>query len=333
MSDEIILKYSDNPDFNDWLVENYLVEIEEYEFPSSEVLFRISHEKYTEALARYTADPKVRLSRIEDKFPNPIAYYFYQASNNYQNDHHRLDLLKSCWESILFFLYGLVVGEARHRKLDLKSLGIKWEKYWSNKLSDKLTIIENILDYTSKSGITFGCSDIIPISTLGLIKKLNQERNGFEHASAKTTAQQQALYVELYPQLELVLRQLIKLEDVVVFRYHEAETPLYPRCEILNGNDLNGKKEIIPIRKDNYIEIVDYFNSGSIYAQVKGEVFCLSPFIHFTQETHETNAIICFYKQDKGGKYHFEVVSKSQDQEFEKITFEIMENQLRSLVI
>lgn len=333
MSEEIIIKYSDNPDFNDWLVENYLVEIEEYEFPSSEVLYRMSHEKYAEALARYIADPKVRMSRIEEKFPNPIAYYFHQATSNYQNDHHRLDLLKSCWESIVFFLYGLVVGEARHRKINLKSLGIKWDKYWSDKLSDKLTIIENILDYTTKSGVAFGCSDIIPIATLGLIKKLNQERNGFEHASAKTTVQQQELYNELYPQLELVLRQLIKLDDVIVFRYHEAETPLYPRCEILNGCDLNGKKEIISIQKDNYMEIIDYFNSNSIYACVNGKVFCLAPFIHFTQEAHETNAILCFYKKTKGSKYHYEVVGKSQDKEFDKITFEVIENQLRGLVI
>ncbi len=333
MNDEIILKYSDNPDFNEWLLENYLVEIEEYEFPSSEVLYKMSHEKYADALARYTTDPKVSLNRVENKFPNPIAYYFHQATNNYQNDHHRLDLLKSCWESIVFFLYGLVVGEARHRKLDLKSLGIKWDKYWSDKLSDKLIIIENILDYTSKSGIEFDCSYIVPIATLGLIKKLNQERNGFEHASAKTTVQQQELYNELYPQLELVLRQLIKLEDVIVFRYHEAETPLYPRCEILNGCDLTGKKEIISIQKDNYIEIVDYFNPNSIYASVNGKVFCLAPFVHFTQEVHETNAILCFFKKAKGVKYHYEVVGKSQDKEFDKNTFELMENQLRGLVI
>ncbi|HAX96961.1 MAG TPA: hypothetical protein DCY35_10645 [Prolixibacteraceae bacterium] len=332
MSDEITVEFSDNPAFNQWLIENYLVEIEEFEFPSSDVLYKMSPEKYYEALARYNADPKVHLSRIEDKFPNPIAFYFHQATCNYQNDHHRLDLLKSCWESIVFFLFGLVVGEARHRSINLKALGIKWATCCSNRLYDKLSIIENILDYAVKSGITFGCSDIIPISTIGLIKKLNQERNGFEHASAKTSSQQQALYAELYPQLEQVLRQLIKLEDVIVFRVYGAETPLYPRCEILNGCDLSGKKEIVRIQKDNYMEIVDYFNPGYIYAKVNDEVFCLAPFIHFTQEVYETNAILCFYKQDKGGKHQYEVVGKSQIKGFEKSTFDVMENQLRSLV-
>lgn len=155
MSDEIKIGLGDNPDFNRWLIENYYVEIEEYEFPSSEVLYMMSKEKYAEALARYNADPKVSLSRIEEGFPTPIAYYFFQANNNYQNDHHRLDLLKSCWESIIFLLFGLVVGEARHRKLDLKAVGIKWDTYWSNRLFDKITITENILDHASKAESLF----------------------------------------------------------------------------------------------------------------------------------------------------------------------------------
>lgn len=333
MSDEKKIELSDNPDFNRWLEENYPVEIEEFEFPSSDVLYTMSREKYTEALARYSADPKVSLSRIEDKFPTPIAYYFFQANNNYQNSHHRLDLLKSCWESVVFLLFGLVVAEGRHRKLDLKSLGIKWEKYWSNKLSDKLIITENIVDYAKKSGIAFGCTSIIPIATLSRIRKLNQERNGFEHAAAKTTAQQKVLYDELYPQLELVLRQLIKLEEVIVFRYHDAETPLYPRCEISKGSSLTGIKDIVSIRKDNYVEIVDHFSPGSLYAKVEDEVLCLAPFIHFYQEAVETNAVLCFYKHDKGGKYHFEIVGKSQEKEFEKNAFEVLETQLRRLVV
>lgn len=129
MSDETNANFEDNRDFNSWLEENYFIEIEEYEYPSSAVLYKMSTDDYVEALERYKNDPKVALSRIENSFPTPIAYYFYQANNNYQNDHHRLDLLKSCWEAIVFFLYGLVIGEARHRSFDLYSLGIiKYDK-------------------------------------------------------------------------------------------------------------------------------------------------------------------------------------------------------------
>ncbi len=333
MSEVKKIEFIDNPDFNRWVEENYKVEIEDYKYLSSEVLYKIKYENYIDALRRYNADPKVALSRIEERFPLPIAYYFYQANNNYQNDHHRLDLLKSCWESIVFFLFGLVVAEARHKKLPLSSLGIKWGKYWSDKLFDKLTIIENILDYASKNGISFECSSLIPISTLAHIKTLNQERNGFAHSAARTSAQQKELFNTLYPLMENVLKQLIGLENVIVLRYHSAETPLIPRCEIYNGSSIEGRKEGVVLKKESYIAILENWNADSIFAIINDEVFCLSPFIHFSQETHETSAMICFYKKKKGGKYLFEVVSKAQDKEFEKRCFTAMENSLRALVV
>ncbi|MBF0548263.1 MAG: hypothetical protein HQM08_27750 [Candidatus Riflebacteria bacterium] len=323
----------DNPDFNRWLEENYKVEIEDYEFLSSEVLYKVRYDDYLEALTRYNTDPKIEMSRVEANFPSPIAYYYFQASNNFQNEHHRLDLLKSCWESVIFFLYGLVVAEARHRKLPLKSLGIKWEKYWSDRLFDKLSIIENIIDYAQKNGIVFSCCKVVQISTLTKIRTLNQERNGFEHSAARTTAQQKELYNMLFPLLESVFKDLIELERVLVLRYHSAETPLIPRCEIFNGSSLEGRKEGVILKKDNYIQILDHFDGNSMFAQVEDEVFCLSPFIHFFQEVHETNPLVCFYKKEKAGQYFFEVVSKAQEKGFAKSDFTVMENQLKTLVV
>jgi len=333
MNEETKIEFIDNPDFNRWLEENYQVRIEEYEYPSSEVLYNIKYQDYIKALGRYVTEPRIELSRIEERFPLPIAYYFHQANCNYQNDHHRLDLLKSCWESIVYFLFGLVVAEARHKKLPIKSIGILWKTFWSDKLFDKLTIIENIIDYTTKNGITFECATIIPVATLTTIKTLNQERNGFAHSAARTAAQQQQLYKTLSPLLEDVLKQLIGLENVSLLRYHSSETPLIPRCEIFNGSYIEGRKEGVILKKESYIEILDHWNANVIFAKINDQVFCLSPFIHFTQELHETNAVLCFYKKKKpGGKYLFEVVSKAQDKEFDKCYFTEMESQLRGLV-
>ena len=333
MSEEKKIDFTDNPDFNRWLEENYQVCIEAYEYPSSEVLYNTKYEDYVEAFHRYTADPVVELSRIEDKFPSPIAYYFFQANNNYQNDHHRLDLLKSCWESIVYFLFGLVVAEARHKKLPIKEIGIAWKTLWSDRIFDKLTIIENIIDYTTKNGIAFECAKHIPVATMTNIKTLNQERNGFTHAAAKTAAQQQELYETLSPLLQDVLKQLIGLENVIVLRYHSSESPLIPRCEIYNGSSIEGRKEGVILKKESYIEILDHWNASAVFAKINDEIFSLSPFIHFTQEPYETNAVLCFYKKKRREKYLFEVLSKSQDKEFEKSCFTAMVEQLRRLVL
>lgn len=327
------IDFMDNIEFNTWLNENFPVEIDEFSFLASEILYQ-NYDLYIAALEKFNNDPGLVLERIYKKFPNPIAHYLYEAEVNYQNNHHRLDSLKSCWEAIIFLIYGLVVAEARHKLIDLKSIGLKdWTKFRSDKVHDKLTIVENILDHVTKKGIPFECAKIIPIYTLTDIRKLNQERNGFEHASAKTSKQQENLYNELFPVVTKVLGELIALEGVTLFRYHNADNPLLPRCEIFNGSSLSGRKENIVLRKDNYFEIVDHFNAGSIFAQINGEAFSLSPFIHFDQEDHETNAFICFFKKYGGGKYKFEVVSKSRNKDFDVSDFNEIETKLKALIL
>lgn len=326
---------SDNEAFNTWLRENNPLDIDGHTLDSSEALYTLNYDGYIESLDRYLADPKIKLSRIEHNFPTPIAYYFYQATKNYQNPHHRLDLLKSCWESLIFLLYGLVVGEARHRQLDLRAVGVRWNLYWSDKINDKLNIIENILNYVVTNALDFECSTIIPLPTIAEIRQLNRERNGFAHASAKTEAQQRELYNKLYPDLERILRQLIKLEQVILFRYYEAETPLYPRCEIFNGYSMEGKKDIVTITKHNYIDIIDYFDKHAIFAHINTIAFTVAPFIHFVQQTHETNAVLCFYKQHCMNEtvYDFEIFSRSETQSFDYSAFGRFIDELELLVV
>jgi len=328
------IEFIDNPDFNQWLNDNFPVEIEEFEFKSSEVLYDLKYDLYIEALERYNKDPQFVIRRIIDNFPTPIAYYIDQAENNYQNDHHRLDLLKSCWEAIIFFVYGLVVAEARHKSIPFKMLGLtKYETFRSDKVHDKLTIVENILDYVTKNGFHFESATIITIPTLTEIRRLNQERNGFEHASARTAIQQKKLYTDLFPIVSKVLNELIAFEKIKLFRYHDASLPLFPRCEIFNGSSLGGKKDTIILKKDNYIDIMDDFDNTTVYVQINDVAFSVSPFIHFYQEDHETNALICFFKKKlAGGKYKFEVVSKSQDKEFEISDFNKVEIKLKALI-
>ena len=328
------IEFIDNPEFNQWLNENFPIEIEIYKLNPSEVLYNLKYDWYVAAFERYNDDPQFVLRRIIENFPTPIAYYIDQAENNYQNDHHRLDLLKSCWEAIIFFIYGLVVAEARHKEVPFKSLGLTtFDTFRSDKVHAKLTIVENILDYVTKNRFHFESATIITISTLTEIRRLNQERNGFEHASARTAAQQKKLYADLFPIVTKVLNELIAFEKVKLFRYHDASLPLFPRCEIFNGSSLGGKKENIILKKDNYIDIMDDFDNSTVYVQINDVAFSVAPFIHFFQEDHETNALICFFKKKiAGGKYKFEVVSKSQDKDFKISDFNKVEAKLKSLI-
>jgi hypothetical protein len=49
---------------------------------------------------------------------------------------------------------------------NIKDIGLAWKTFWSDRLFDKLTIIENIIDYATKKGILFECGRLIPITAM-----------------------------------------------------------------------------------------------------------------------------------------------------------------------
>ena len=298
---------SDNPDFNRWLEENYPVVIEEYSFHPGDVLYKMGYDWYLEALERFITDPEIKRKRIFRKFPTIISYYFQQAIDSYANGSYEVDSISTCLEVTINFIYGLVVAEARHRRLDLSSLGIQWETYWSNELLRRLLIIENILDYVTKSGINFFCSRIMTLNTIADLKVLNRQLKQIE------TSTSQESYAADLESLQNMLIQLIRLEEVTVFRHKESRAALFPNCEILNGYPRELGNKIITLEKENYFEIVDDFDDNVIFAQVMGEAFCLAPFIHFAQETESNHSSLCFLTAVVGGAYQFDGITLSFD--------------------
>jgi hypothetical protein len=330
------LPYQEFADFNEFLDNNdeNVVQVDGYTFTPSLVLYTMNYEQYIEAYENYLADDNVLIQEVSKDFPTPVAFYLAQAEENYDSAHHRLDLLKSTWESLVFIIFGIVVGEARHRKVDLKAIGVKFSDYFTNKLNTKLKIVENILDYCDKNTIDFNCAKIISITTISKLIKLNQERNGFEHTFAKTPDQQRELYTKLRPELIKVLRDLRNMERVNLIRHHSNDDGIfYPRCDGFNGESLSGKKKTVMVTASDIAIIGAYFNRSSIFCELDGLVFCVSPFIHFNKEPADAHPSICFYKDHKHGKYVYEIVGRSEEKPFEINDFADRENELRALII
>jgi hypothetical protein len=333
--EEYEIKYTDNPDFNEWLDDNEEVIIYSLSFPPSEVLYKMNYEQYCMVLNEYLDDDQLLLQEIYQDFPTPIAYYMREAEENYDNAHHRLDLLKSAWESLIFIIFGIVVSEARHRNFNLRDVGVNLSDYYSDKLALKLRIIENILNFSISNNLTMKCCDIIELDVITMISDLNKKRNSFAHSFAKTEEQQEELYNELFPEMIKILKKVRELQRLNLFRYHETkETPLHPRCYVFNGFSLNGAKNYLQINQDDYIKIIDYFDRKKIFAHIDNVVFCVSPFIHFKNEGTHKRPVLLFYKKKRSeGKYLFEIISHSEEIELEKIIFIDRDADLRNLVI
>jgi hypothetical protein len=233
MNDEEIIAYSDLPEFNDWLdfdSEN-IVNIHGFSFSPSETLYNMNYDQYMLAYQDFLNDDDLLIEHVYTDFPTPIAYYLYQAEENYENPHHRLDLLKSAWEALVFFLYSLVIGEVRHRNIPLQNIGVDLKEYYSERLATRLAIIENILDYCGKNGFTLSCMEFITIDVITKLRALNQRRNEFEHAFAANSEQQINLYDELFIEMLSAIKLLRNLDKITLFRFHsvEVEGPLFPR--------------------------------------------------------------------------------------------------------
>lgn len=339
MSEEDRIEYTDNPEFNEWLdndSENG-VTIAGYTFSPSETLYKMNYEQYVEAYKAYLEDDNILVEDVYSNFPTPISFYLYQAQENYDNPHHRLDLLKSAWEALVFFLYGVVVGEARHRKIPLKEIGVNLSEYYSDRLAQKLTIIENILDLCAKKYNTLSCSRVLSVNAISKLRALNQRRNEFEHSFAATSEQQRDLYNELFPEMLTALKLLRDLSTMSLFRYHSNGEAglLLPRCDVFRGHSLDGAKKTIQLTKDDLDIVLPYFNPQSIFAHIEGEnVFCLSPFIHFKKDAQDTHPkLIVYKKKESGSKYQYGVIGQSAPVELDKELFKDREDELRTLVL
>lgn len=339
MSEENRIDYFENTEFNDWLdsdSENNNVNIYGFTFSPSETLYKMNYTQYVLAYQDYLNDDNVLLDKIYTDFPTPIAYYLYQAQENYDNPHHRLDLLKSGWEALVFFLFGMVVGEARHRKIPLLEVRISLKDYYSDRLATRLAIIENIVDYCQKNGLILSCASLISLDAISKLKDLNQKRNEFEHAFAATSDQQITLYDELFPEMLLALKKLRNLDKINTFRFFSVEEAgaLFPRCEIFRGHSLDGGKKVIRIDEEDYKSVLAYFNSKSIFIQIEnGSMFCLSPFVHFQKDTDSYPRLTVFKKKLSGGNYQYSVIGSSRSIEFNSSQFFDRTEEIRCLVL
>ncbi len=339
MSEEDRIEYTDNPEFNEWLdsdTEN-IVTISGFTFSPSETLYKMNYDQYVLAYQDYLNDDNVLLYDVYGDFPTPIAFYLYQAQENYDNPHHRLDLLKSAWEALVFLLYGIVVGEARHRNVPLQKIGVDLKDYYSDRLASRLAIIENILDFCEKNGFSLSCAAFISVDAISKLRALNQKRNEFEHSFAATPDQQANLYNELFPEMLSALKLLRDLDKISLFRFHSIGDggPFFPRCDVFRGQSLDGGKKVIRLAEEDYRIVLPYFNQQSIFAQIESlSLFCLSPFIHFKKDPQDSHPKLTVYKKkETGGKYKYGIIGQAGSIDIDKTLFKDRDDEIRKLVL
>lgn len=338
--------YDVNQDFNDdFDSSNQEVKIGLLSFKPSQVLYNMDYGTYLLELDAYKQRIDADIKEIIlYEYPLPIAFYFHQAENAYNNNNHRLQLLRSTWEAIIFTLYALVVGEARSRGLPLRNIAqpnaqgnpdLSFNDYFSDRLSQKLLIIERILTYNQANNSCLLCANVISIPVIQKIRNLNQERNEFMHVAAISEEQAGTSYTSLFPDVLDVLKELRELEFVDIMHFIQvADAVTNLRCEIFNGHGLARNIKTISVTAAQLGQLGNQLNAQNILAKYQGEVFSITPFLHFHPEANGNSTNLCYFKRKAANaRYEFEIVSRSEAIEFERLIFQDRTDELRALIV
>jgi len=338
--------YEANQDFNDdFDSSNQEVKIGLLSFKSSQVLYNMDYSTYMLELdafkERVDADFK---EIILYEYPLPISFYYHQAENAYNNNNHRLQLLRSTWEAIIFTLYALVVGEARSKNLPLRNIAqpkadgtpdLIFNDYFSDRLGQKLLIVERILIYNQVNNSGLITANVISIPVIQKIRNLNQERNEFMHVAALSEEQAATTYTTVFPDVLDVLKDLKELEFVDVLHFIQtADAITNLRCEIFNGHGLARNIKTITISSLQLGQLGNQLNGQNILVKYQNDIFSITPFLHCHPEANGNSTNLCYFKRKAANsRYEYEIVSRSEAIEFDRAIFVDRTNELRALII
>jgi hypothetical protein len=148
-------------------------------------------------------------------------------------------------------------------------------------------------------------SEQISPSVLDYLYDLQDNRNHFSHTSTPTKEQAEEELRIIQPLVKKTLKELRFLENVNIVRFESFITRC--RFETFKGHYLNKEYEDLEVSPDK-LGYVMVSPGEVVFAQWNDEIFSLSPFLHFLNDTTGHETYLCFYKGKRDGKYWYEPV-------------------------
>jgi len=285
----------------------------------SQILFEMDETAYHEQLTEYVNQKREdHPQAIYHYFPAPIAYFYYQTEYGYENENQRLHLLRSTWESLIFVLYGFILGEVNSKRFSLNGISVfngqriqqDHNGLMSNKLGWKLEAMQRIVEYDRQNNKDLIASSHVTTDTFETLKELNHERNSFSHISALSPQESLERFDELYPVVADLLFELDFLENVSLLRYVGNLGDIHKNRFIrFDGHSLQRQNYDLTFTDSELPYITSILNDEVILLKFENAIFNISPFIHFYHEGPILK--LCYFKQIErdSGNYVFELIA------------------------
>lgn len=333
MSDE--LQYDDQrcQRFNESLDEEGAVVIASIPFQRSRILFELANTTYKDAYTEFQEQEYDDLKQtVFDYYPASIAYNFRLSERGEgANDPVRKLLhLKDTWESIVFILYALIMGEIRHKGVDLKTAQhfvsfdpsgnprysyFNTDKILSDALKQKIQNIKGFILHGKANSLGFKFEEIDETLCDDLFS-LQDIRNDISHHTAPTREQAESELQQVAPIFREMLTKTRFLEDCKIMRFESFSSIC--RCETFNGHSLNREYENPDLTEPQKTYIIG-LGQDQLFVLWDTECFSISPFLHFSKDGTGHESYLCFFKGKKQGKYWYEPVKVRTETTFDNL--------------
>ncbi len=319
--------------FNESLDGEGDIEIAGIPFQRSRILYELATDTYQDAFDEFQEQEFQELKQnVFDEYPACIAYNFRlsEKGEGATDPVRKLLYLKDSWEAIVFVLYAMVMGEVRHKKIDMKmvqafvSLGaggnpiyanFNTDKILSDAIKQKTQNIKAIIRHCKSNALGFKCEEI-DVTLLDDLLQLQDIRNDISHHAAPTREQAETELTQVIPLFREMLTKTRFLENCRVLRFENFA--IQCRCEFFNGHSLNREYDNYTF-PDPQRDYVLQLGQEQLFVEWDGECFSLSPFLHFDKDATGHESYVCFYKGKKDGKYWYEPVKIRTEKAFDHL--------------
>ena len=289
-----------------------------FSMPPSQVLFELDETAYSEQLTEYVDQKKSEHSQIvHQNYPAPIAYFYHQSEHGYDSEQNRLQLLRSTWESLIYILYALIMGEVNYKRFLLQDIRVfdnnrirgDHRGIMNDRLGWKIEAMQRIIENDQQIDNKLIISSRINIDTFEVLKELNHERNSFSHIAAMDENEAKERFSDLHPIVADFLFDLDFLENVSLLRYSRSlGTINTTRFNKYAGHSLQRQNYNKKLSNEELSIYSSILSDRILLIEFEGMLFNISPFIHFNLDGNQLK--LAYFKKidSEDNCYEFELV-------------------------
>jgi len=346
MEDQLPYENEEYLRFNESLDREGPIRIAKTDFDPSFLLYKSDYTLYKQAYQEFLEEEFEKLKfRIYNEYPSCIAYHYRRSEKGEgaSDPVKKLFYLKDTWESIIFILYAIVLGEIRRKAIKLNAIQIIntispngnpiYKKLNSrllltDALKEKIKIVKAIIKHSISNNLGLKC-ELINEGLLNDLLTLQDIRNDISHHTTLSDDEAKQELKKIIPLFNEMLNKTKFLADCQILCFKSFSEKI--NCREFCGYSLNTEYKNIDI--DNHVQYILGLGQEHLFVKWGNDVFSVSPFLHFKIE--KTQAFLCFYKQMKDDKFLFEPTILREKLYFDDLQsrFETEKNEILQLLL